>query len=549
MSSDGKFDRIAQLERVEGALLALAGGDALGWPQEVPRNVKGGFADDAPRVEFKGWTRRSGGRFRPFEEVISPGDYSDDTQLTLAVARSRARYGDSWWVAFTRIELPLWTLYERGGGGATKRAADAWVQGRAPWKSSRAEQVRGYFDAGGNGVAMRVLPHALFLARHAGPEKLIHDVVLDGSATHGHPRALVGANVYAYAAWKLVRRTATLRFGELLESLIEEYSEWCRRPSRSEGSWFDAADSVSEIPYEEIWERTVREMVELLKSARKGLHSGALADDRAVLNELGCLGRSKGAGTSSAAAAVYLAARHAAQPTQGILRAAFEKGADTDTLAAMVGGLVGCLAGVEWLPRPWLQVQDAEYIRRLAHQLSAGPEKAGHEEVTSFDLPRLALSRVLASTDGQEVKFGDRTAKVTPLPNPRPISRSIFIRAWRLDTSDGQTLQISNIEKLHTVPASLEVHIDVVPDSSIQRINTSSEVVESALRDLYPVFREQLTRLLNRTKSLKSKEIEKALGIVPSQAAAWLSRAQEEGWLLQTSKRPKRFSLRSKSLV
>ena len=57
-------------------------------------------------------------------------------------------------------------------------------------------------------------------------------------------------------------------------------------------------------------------------------------------------------GTSSAAAAAYLVARHAAQPGTRHLRPAFEKGADTDTLAAMVGGLMGCLAGSEWLPSP-----------------------------------------------------------------------------------------------------------------------------------------------------------------------------------------------------
>ena len=81
------------LEKAEGALLALAAGDALGWPQEFPRNVCSKIHSKSAHVEFEAWTRRSGGRFRPFEEVIHAGDYSDDTQLTLAVARCRTNHG------------------------------------------------------------------------------------------------------------------------------------------------------------------------------------------------------------------------------------------------------------------------------------------------------------------------------------------------------------------------------------------------------------------------------------------------------------------------
>ena len=319
---------IVPLAKAEGAFLALAAGDALGWPQEMPRNILGNRGNAGTHVEFEEWRRRGGGRFHPFEEVIHSGEYSDDTQLTLAVARSRIHHGPAWWKAFTRIELPLWTLYERGGGGATKRAANAWAGGSPPWKSSKRDNVRRYFEAGGNGVAMRVLPHALFLAGQDDPTTLMHDVVLDGTATHGHPRALVGATAYAYAAWSLARLSDTLRFGELLDTLLDESSAWGGFPTstRDRSSWFESADDTTAMRYGRIWDQAAREMRELLEKARKGLQAGALADDHSVLKDLGCFGRAKGAGTSSAAGAAYLAARHAAQPVQGILRAAFEKG-------------------------------------------------------------------------------------------------------------------------------------------------------------------------------------------------------------------------------
>ena len=549
MSDNAAATPQPRLDRAEGALLALAAGDALGWPQEMPRNIQGGLRPQA-QLEFRQWTRRSGGRFQPYEEPIDPGDYSDDTQLTLAVARCRTKYATSWWKALTRIEIPLWTLYERGGGGATKRAANAWIEGNPPWKSSRTDQVRRYFNAGGNGVAMRVLPHALFLAQDDTPAALIHDVLLDGSATHGHPRALIGANVYAYAAWLLMRRTATLPFGELLQTLIEEVSVWSRQPeSDGQGSWFQVADEATRNSYIDTWDRTTREMRELLETAQRGIHAGAIADERRVLDDLGCFGRTKGAGTSSAAAAVYLAARHAAQPTQGVLRAAFETGADTDTLAAMVGGLAGCIGGVEWLPRPWLCVQDARYIRHLASRLAEGPDHAQRQKVQPIDHPKAVFSQLLTATENQQVDLGNRRVSVTLLPNPKPIGKPRLVRAWRLTTAHGQTLRVNRVEDPPTA-RSAETNRGRASDlSATNDTVNASDASEYPTDELYDVFRRRLRHLLERSDSLKTKQIQDALGIVPSQAAEWLSRAQQEGWLLQTNKSPKRFALRSNFLV
>ena len=101
----------------------------------------------------------------------------------------------------------------------------------------------------------------------------MHDVVLDGSATHGHPRALVGATAYAYAAWSLARKTGTLRFGELLETLLDGASEWSRFPesARTEKSWLEVADDVTNARFHRIWDQTTREMLDLLEKAHKGL--------------------------------------------------------------------------------------------------------------------------------------------------------------------------------------------------------------------------------------------------------------------------------------
>lgn len=540
------------LEKAEGALLALAAGDALGWPQEFPRNAGGKSQSKPAHVEFAEWIRRSGGRYRPFEELIHAGDYSDDTQLTLAVARSRANHGSDWWKALTRMELPLWMLYERGGGGATKRAAVDWSERHPPWKSPRKNGVRQYFEAGGNGVAMRVLPHALFLAEQGNAADLIHDVVLDGSATHGHPRALVGATAYAYAAWFLVRNRDTLRFGELLDLLIDQAAEWSKlpEPERHGSSWSEASEEATNGCYGELWEKTVCEMRELLEVAHKGLQAGALADDHSTLKELGCFGRAKGAGTSSAVAAMYLAARHAAQPVQGVLRAAFEKGADTDTLAAMVGGLAGCLAGIEWLPSPWLKVQDAEYLRSMAAKMAKGPNGAKQNPVT-LPPPRQSILSDLGGNGRQrDLNLGGMRARAVALPHPRPIAKSISVRAWQLATQDGQTLYVTKVEQLAKkapVKKSIAKAELTQTTSSKERFDETTYANISSTEIFYATFCKQL-QTFPAGNGIRPKDVEEKFGLVRSQATNWLERAEKDGLIQWISKKPAKFALREHQL-
>ena len=439
--------------KAEGAFIALAAGDALGWPQELRGSARGQRKSAPASVEFRRWTKRSGGRFLPYEVVIEPGEYSDDTQLTLAVARCRRIGGSGWWHALTRTEIPLWTLYERGGGSATRQAAASWAKGIPPWKNPDEKKQSAYFAAGGNGVAMRVLPHVVFHARHPQTTGLLRDVVLDGVATHGHPRALVGAAAYAYAALWLLRLEQPLRFGELVDVLLDNSSSWGALPEKepSRNGWMDAANRTSNGEYESLWHQVAEEMRTLLEEVRHGLKLGAIADDEVVFERLGCFGGQKGAGTVSTAAAIYLCARYAAQPIQGILRAAFATGADTDTLAAMTGGLMGCLAGTDWLPREWFEVQDCHYLRQLANRLSSGQEEKGEHAgsprtIGQHDLER--LHQALAENRSEYVDLdGIRQARIVGVHTPKLLSSSTMARTWKLRTSDGQTLFITRVTR------------------------------------------------------------------------------------------------------
>ena len=531
--------------KAEGALLAHAAGDALGWPQEIRSNFRSQFDVKQVQVEFKKWIRRGGGRYQPYEEEISPGSYSDDTQLTLAVARCRIDYGDQWWKAFTKIELPLWTIYERGGGGATKRAAKSWGLGQVPWKTNNTKNVYQYFMAGGNGVAMRVLPHALFLVEQEEPTELMHDVVLDGTATHGHPRALVGAKAYAYAAWSLARRKNTLRFGELLDILIDESRIWGEFPKSGteKTDWFSAAEKVVK-GFEDVWNTTVVEMRNLLEIARKGIKSGAVVSDSQVMKELGCFGKYKGSGTISTSAAVYLVSRHAVQPEQGVLRAAHEIGSDTDTIAAMTGGLLGCLCGNNWLPRQWLTVQDSEYLRNTASRLVDGSKTAPGNPITSRSDPNAILDSLRNKPEADVYWGGTRKTKVYTFKKPKPLAKNIDIRSWRLDTVDGQTMYVT---KVYRTPRVTRTDSHSLKDTSLIG-STGEQVTQKWKRKLdinpkdalYVEF-SRLLPVLYGESVFSTRDIERAFDLPRSQVSKWLKRAVQDGKIKQISKNPLKY--------
>lgn len=440
------------LSKAQGAFVGLAYGDALGWPQELRPKTPRLRRPAAVSLDLREWMRSAGGRFYSHRDVVRAGEYSDDTQLTLAVARSRLQGDDSWWQYFTQTELPLWMLYERGGGGASKRAATSWLNSTAPW-DQKPDSVRRYFSAGGNGVAMRILPHAI---RHAGSNdsaQMVSQVVLDGTATHGHPRALVGAALFAYVTWWLLRLDRTLEFGELIRVAVNSAVAWGGSDALSDSSlrWLEAGNSFHRGGYEMSWKDAVSEMLELLAIIESGIARGVTTDDNQILNDIGCFGRAKGAGTVSASAAIYLCSRYAAQPHRGLLSGAFASGADTDTIAAMTGCLLGSLVGVEKLPQSYQSIQDREYIlsiaARIANPSSAIPShSAVPRPVTRKDIN--GLKQTLSTTIDTPVDLdGVRTATVCESTTQAIRSNSAEVRTWQLRTNDGQTLYVKKFTK------------------------------------------------------------------------------------------------------
>ncbi|PSL57003.1 ADP-ribosylglycohydrolase [Saccharothrix carnea] len=354
-----------------GIFLGAAVGDALGWPQEFRGGLVGGQKERdraTPRSEFRGWVRNAGHYSRRYRDPVRAGEYSDDTQLLLATARC-CLAGDRWWERLTEVELPSWPLYQRGGGGAVLRAAASWSEDRPPWHSdsarTRSAEER-YRNAGANGVAMRIAPHVLWAD---GPEDLVRRVVRDGITTHGHPRALVGALVYAFVLRHAASSVELHGFGDSVGAatagLIDVEQVLPMLPS----GWGTAQQLDR---FASTWMDTNNEAEQLLDNIAHSLSRGAMSNPNSTLEQLGCTDpKVNGSGTISAVAAVYLASRFAARPQGGLVSAAFLRKGDTDTLASLTAAILGALHGEQWLGDLRHAVQDAHYVGGLAESVAA----------------------------------------------------------------------------------------------------------------------------------------------------------------------------------
>lgn len=434
--------------RVQTAFLAAAYGDALGWPNESRGKMVLKKPKSPPSPTMVSWSRRDGMRAQAHWEKLEPGTYSDDTQLIAAVARSLTTSGDNyWWERFTRVELPFWRTYQRGAGAAVLRAAKAWGDGKPPWRLAAKE----YYAAGGNGVAMRVLPHVVWHCRD-GYEKVHRNVILDGITTHGHPRALMGATLFAYVLWHMLRRAGSLPFGEMVEIAISGADQWGLEPTSALTTKFnsDVASWSKPPDFSKTWSTTRTEVLDLLKIARNAMEQGALFVDHPTLERLGALSLQRGSGTISAVSAIFLASRHATDPSHGVVEAANAMGADTDTLASMTATLLATVMEGDTLAYRARAVQDHDFLQQLASQV-VDKEKlvVRPVDVSEFVTNQRATRWVTAlhkRKEGDPVDLLDGRSGVVRRREARR-ERELDIVETLMASFDGQTLRFKKVDK------------------------------------------------------------------------------------------------------
>ena len=378
--------------KYKGSIKLSAIGDALGWITEFEKSTQSlNEKFGTERIDsFYTWKKNVGGRFYGFIDTIKAGSYSDDTQLLLAVARSIKKDGSLDNNYFAKIELVNWLDYARGGGRTVKTAANKIQRKSVKWFNNFYNfKVNGvnydYKQSGANGAAMRVLPIAL--ANLGNVEKIKEEIFCNSIITHGHPRAILGAMLYGYAVNQIILYRAEdfnwenyitqigLDFPKKFElSFINktELKEWLN-------DWNKATNQPFETVYNEIINETQNYLRLVFQSIKQNLSV------QETLKKLGCFDQAtKGSGTSTVIAGIYLAIKFHDKPLEAIIEAVNALGSDTDSIAAFTGGLVGALHGHNIIPEKWKSVQDIEYLDKIAETLLAISEDRFEEKTLAL---------------------------------------------------------------------------------------------------------------------------------------------------------------------
>ena len=307
-------------DRFQGALLGLAIGDALGRPTEFLTTM-----DDIC------------GTFGPegvtdFEADRHPaGTYTDDTQMTLAVARALIAAGhkplDDLMSAMAR-EFVAWEKSPDNdrAPGLTCRAGCRNLARGMPWHEA------GLAGSKGCGSAMRAPPIGLYY--HSDEARLIGVARASSLPTHGHPTALAAAVATALLVAWAVHADEPLDYPGRLTSTMskvnggDEVASLARR-----------VETVLDLPPERVL-------------------------CRGVLGEAWV-------GEEAVASALYCFCRSPRDYRNTVLTAANTVG-DSDSIACIAGAVSGAFNGLEAIPASWREnVEDSGYLHVIALQLAA----------------------------------------------------------------------------------------------------------------------------------------------------------------------------------
>ena len=306
---------------LKGMLFGLATGDALGVPVEF-ESRRSLTSDPVKNMRgFGTWGQAA-------------GTWSDDTSLTIAAMESITRRGK---IDYQDIMENFLRWYERGDFTAAGERFDIGNTTRAaivrfsrkilpPTKCGATEK-----NSNGNGSLMRILPAAIYLYATRGKIgsdelKIIHDF---SALTHGHIISCMACGIYSLIAAQLLdgknifdavsfgMNDAKIFYGN--DDAFKNFSRLCE-------------ENFAALPENKIYSSGY--VVDTLEAA------------------LWCLLNT--------------------DDYKSLALKAVNLGEDTDTTAAVAGGLAGIFYGAESIPAEWLAtLKRREYLEKIAEDFAA----------------------------------------------------------------------------------------------------------------------------------------------------------------------------------
>jgi ADP-ribosylglycohydrolase len=316
-----------------GCIVGLAVGDALGYPAEF-RSREQLLREIGP-AGITDFLRLKDDRFtRPI--IIGadhpPGTFTDDTQMSLAVAEALLAAGEAGLEALmTEVgrRFVAWSQSpdnDRSPGSACLSGCAALRRG-VPWREA------GVAGSKGCGSAMRVAAIGLYFD---DLDEVAETARASSLLTHRHDAALEGAAAAALMVALALR-------GCSAEEMHREIAARCAgRSADFDGCWRRVPDLIARPPEQVLVEG--------------GLGEAWIAEE-------------------AVASALYCVWRHLDDYRGAVLEAVNTDG-DSDSIAAIAGSVSGARLGLEAIPRRWVDgVERAAQLRAVAQRLWAA---SGH---------------------------------------------------------------------------------------------------------------------------------------------------------------------------
>jgi len=302
------FKKTKSNNRAVDALLGVAVGDALGVPYEFYSRE---FMDKNPATGMAGY----GTHGQP------AGTWSDDTSLTLCLADALTEGYDLINIAAKFVEWRYSNLWTANGsvfdiGNTTSNSIDRLkfiLQDGKTEQFSKLKNINIEVE-NGNGSLMRILPLLFYVMDKSLDEQFY--IIKDVSAlTHRHVRAAMACHIYLYFAEQLLSGKDKNNAYTLTQNVMKEF--FSRLP-----------ETINEC---DTFKRILASDIRLLK--KDDIISGGY-----VVNTL------------EAALWCFLKEDN----FKKALLSSVNLGGDTDTTAAVCGGLAGIYYGCESIPEEWL---------------------------------------------------------------------------------------------------------------------------------------------------------------------------------------------------
>ena len=303
-------------KKIKSMLLGFAVADALGVPVEFKSRK---ILQKNPVTSMRG--------FGTYNQPA--GTWSDDTSMTLATMESISRlkkidYADimenfSFWLE-TGAFTPFGKVFDCGM--TCQRAIFNFSTKISPLECGLSDD-----NSNGNGSLMRILPVVCYLYKIYGENfsadamKKIHEI---SCLTHAHKRSQIGCGIYSLIAVELL---SGKNISESIQTGLEKSKNFY-------------ADEVELKNYSRLFQKNFKNLSEdEIKS------SGYVVDTLEAA--LWCLLNTDN--------------------YKNLVLKAVNLGEDTDTVAAVAGGLAGIFYGVENIPSEWLEkLQNKDYLENIS---------------------------------------------------------------------------------------------------------------------------------------------------------------------------------------